>query len=137
MTSSRMRVPIAVLLLGEAGLSAVRVSGLLPLLAVYDWPVLAMAGLRAAVASAQCAAGFMWLGRRTPAPAFTRGALLASALLLSLEIGAGLLPTSVFPAFRWPIVGAYWVYVLVVILVVQSRPSTAQKEASLAGEHDA
>jgi hypothetical protein len=49
---------------------------------------------------------------------FTRWSLLASALVLTLELGAGLSPTSVFPAFRWPMVAAYWAYATVFVLAL-------------------
>jgi hypothetical protein len=110
---------VAVLLIGEAGLTALRLGGLLTMLAVYDWPVLALSLVRGAVAMAQCAAGLMWLNHRPRAPAFARGSLLASASLLVLELGVGLAPRSVFPSYRWVVVGSYWIYALAVIGLIQ------------------
>lgn len=107
-----MRVLFAVLLLGEAALTAVWLAGVIPVLGVYGWSVLGVTTLRAGVAALQSAAGFMWIRRLPPAAMFTQWSLLASALLLTLELGAGWLPTSVFPAFRWPVVAGYWAYAI-------------------------
>jgi hypothetical protein len=123
-----MRLVLAVLLLGEAALTAVWLAGRMPMLPVYDSLVLTMVGLRTAVATVQSTAGLMWVRRLPPAPLFTRWALLASAALLTLELGAGLSPTSMFPAFRWPAVAAYWVYAAGVIGLLRipsrARPRT-------------
>ena len=109
-----MRLLMAVLLLGEAGLTAVWLSGQLSVLGIYGSVELLMTGLRAVVAALLCAAGFMWIRGRTSAPAFTCVALLSSAVLLTLTLGLGLAPTSVFPAFRWPVVMGYWTYALAI-----------------------
>ena len=111
-----MGLVMAVLLIGEALLTAAWLATRLPVLAIYGGTELLMIGLRALVAILLCAAASMWIRRLSPAPAFTRGAVLSSAGLLTLELGLRLAPTSLFPAFRWPVVMGYWVYALAVAL---------------------
>ena len=110
-----MRMIVAVLLIGEAASTAMWIARILPVLAIYGGVVMVFVGLRAAVAALQCAAGLMALQRRPPAVFFAQWSLLLSAALLTLELGVGVTPTSVFPSYRWPIVGGYWVYVLLVV----------------------
>ena len=38
--------------------------------------------------------------------------LIASAALLTIELGARLSPSSLFPSYRWPVIGAYWAYAI-------------------------
>jgi hypothetical protein len=118
-----MRAILAILLLGEAGLTALWLAGQVPLLGVHGSLVLFLAGLRAGVAAVQFAAGFLWLRRLPPAALFTRWSMLASAVLLTVELGAGLSPTSVFPTFRWPIVAVYGTYALAVAWVGSLIPA--------------
>jgi hypothetical protein len=103
---------MAVLLLGEAAGNAVWLFGRLPALGVHGAPVLAILAARGVVTLGQCAVAVLWLRRAAGGWVFVVGALLASAVLLTVELGFGQAPTSVFPAWRWPIVGAYWGYVL-------------------------
>ena len=48
-----------------------------------------------------------------------RVVLVASAVLTTFEIGLRWAPTSLFPSYRWPAVGLYWLYALVGVWVVK------------------
>lgn len=78
--------------------------------ATYDWMVLGLVVLRIAVTATQFAGAAMLIGRALPAMVFARGAFLASAVLLVIEIGFGFAPTSIPPWLRTPVVLAYVVY---------------------------
>ena len=59
------------------------------------------------------------LDERNAGPALVRAVLLASAALLTLEVGFRLAPTNLDPTFRWWLVGAYWAYALVIRWVLR------------------
>jgi len=60
---------------------------------------------------------------------------VASAGLLSLELGARLRPTSVFPAHRWVVVAAYVAYALVgVAMAVRLRSRTTRPNPTASTE---
>ena len=110
-----LRLILPTLLIFEGLYSAVRIAELVPTLMVYDGVTLTLLAVRAVVSGVECAAGW-WLraGRPVGRP-LARWALLASALLLTVEIGARLAPSDLDPAFRWPFVAAYWAYALVAV----------------------
>lgn len=105
-----MTAILGAVLVGESLLTALWIAGHLTTLVVYDWIALVFIAARAIVAVFQFTAGAMLFRRRAMGPDFARGALAASAVLLIPELGFGLAPSSVFPDFRWPLVGAYWAY---------------------------
>jgi len=121
---SAARLALAVLLMLEGLSTGVRtVSTLQSLMVVYPWTVVALALLRATVAIGQFAAGWM-LVDDTPFGAWLgRAVLLSSAALLTVELGLRAAPTSVFPSYRWPAVGAYWLYALAGTWFLRSRRS--------------
>jgi hypothetical protein len=118
------RRAVAVLLIVEGLLAGVRVVTEGPtLVVVYPWTVIGLAVVRAGVSVAQFASGWMLWDRSAVGPALGRLALLASAGLLTIELGFGAAPTSVFPSYRWPAVAAYWVYALAGTWVLGPRRS--------------
>jgi len=49
---------------------------------------------------------------REGGPTLARRVLLASAVLLTLEVGLRLAPTNLDPTFTWWVVTAYWMYAI-------------------------
>jgi hypothetical protein len=97
--------------------SALRFLTRLSVLSVYPPFTLAFIGARFLVAVQQFAAGWMVFGRRQPGPLFARWVLVQSALLYTVSLGFGFAPTSLFPAHRWWVVGAYWIYALTGLVI--------------------
>jgi hypothetical protein len=62
----------------------------------------------------------MVLSARPAGAAFARTALFASAALTTFELGFGFAPGNLFPAYRWPAVGLYWVYAVAGALVFRA-----------------
>ena len=87
----------------------------------YDGTVWLLTAARAVVTALQTAAAFTLLQRRPPAPALARVAVLSSAALRTLEIGARLAPSSLPPGTHWPVVGLYWLYAAAVVFVLRGR----------------
>jgi hypothetical protein len=116
-----VRVLIAVLLVAE-GLST-GVSGVTRIqsIAIYPAVTVALIVVRMFVGVLQFAAGWMLLGRSEPGRLFARVALVASACLLTLELGFDLAPTNVFHTYHWPIVAAYWAYVVIAAALLRSK----------------
>jgi hypothetical protein len=62
----------------------------------------------------------MVIGRRPPGRSLARWVLVLSALLYTVGLGFGLAPSSIFPAYRWWAVGAYWIYALSGLVVFRT-----------------
>ena len=107
-----MRGALACTLVVEMVLSASWLAGRLPMLAAYGVTTLAMIGLRGGLTALQAAAAFALAGKSAGAPRLAGMAFALGALTLTLELGARLSPSNVFPSYRWPIVAAYWAYAL-------------------------
>jgi hypothetical protein len=105
-------VLIALLLIAEAAWTLSRVAGLVYTIAAYDPIAILLIAARAIVAAMQASGGALVLQRRPPAAAIARTALLASAMLRTLEAGFRLAPSGVPSFWRWEIVTAYWMYAL-------------------------
>ena len=93
---------------------------ILSVAAVYDAPVFVIVALRGIVTALQAAAAVqLWqqtaAGRRLAWPAF-----VASAVLLSAELGFGLAPSSVPPGLEWPLTAAYACYAVVALAVLRA-----------------
>ena len=111
---------IGFLLLAEGfllGLDAVQ-SVRLPF-AAGDHLGLGVVVLRGLVSVVEFAAGLMLVERRPPGPTLGSVALLLSAALWAIELGAGLAPGSVFITLRWPIVWAYWAFAAICLVVLR------------------
>jgi hypothetical protein len=112
--TTAIRVVIAILLIGESLLTGTWIAGRVSVLAAYPLVVVGLVLLRGLVGAWQFAGGYVLLVRRAhPAGAeLAAWSLIASAALLTIEIGAGLSPSSLFPSYRWPVIGAYWAYAI-------------------------
>lgn len=94
----------------EALYSALWVAGLFPALAVRDGLTVLLVSLRGGLSVIELMAAWSLLRRRPGAPLLAAGAVLASAVLLTLETGLRLVPTNLDPTYRWWVVGGYWIY---------------------------
>ena len=118
----RLRFPVfrtafALLLLLEGLSSALRFATRFSYVMIYPALTVSLIAMRLVVAVQQFGAGWMVIGGRPPGPPFARVALAQSAVLVTFELGFGLAPTNLFPAYRWWAVGVYWIYALIGILV--------------------
>jgi hypothetical protein len=109
-----VRSIVALLLLLEGALTALRVATLLPTLAAYGPLTLTLIALRGTIGAAQFIAAKLLADRRPAAASFVRWALLGSAALVALEQGWRLSPTNLDPTFRWWAVAAYGIYAVAV-----------------------
>ena len=112
MIGSALRRVIAALLLAEALLSAAWIAGLMPSVPTREAVILVLVTLRGGVSALQLTAATLLFGRRPPGWRLARWALLASAALVTLEIGWRLSPSNIDPTFRSWFVAWYWVYAL-------------------------
>jgi hypothetical protein len=119
---------LAALLLGEACWTALWIARLLPTLAAREWPTLAVLALRSGVGLLQSAAGFGMVQRLAWASRVARLSFLVSAVVLTLELGARVTPTNVFPSHRWPLVAAYWIYAALAVLMSTRRDHGSRAE---------
>ena len=116
-----MRTLFAVLLLFEGIASGLRAVNRLPVLFIYPLDTAAFMVLRLVIALQQFAAGWMVRTRRPLGPVLARWVYPQSAVLLTLELGIGLAPTNIFPAYRWWFVAAYGVYAAAGLAVFRRR----------------
>jgi len=105
-----MRLLLACALGIEIVLTSAWLSARLQMLALYGVVTLLTIGVRVFATALQAAAVYALAQRSRQAATLTTAALVASAVTLTLEIGARLVPSSVFPSHRWPIVVSYWAY---------------------------
>src|SRR5687767_14696284 len=87
------------------------------MLPTYGAAALAVLGGRLVIAVLQSAAAFSLHQRSQIGPRLARNAFLSSAIVLTVELGARLTPTSVFPSHRWVYLAAYWIYAAVAAAV--------------------
>jgi hypothetical protein len=113
-----VRIVIAVALVVEGLSTGVTTVGRLPGLVVYPALTIAIIALRGLVGIVQFVAGWLVLRRQAPGASVGRGVLAASACLVTLELGFGLAPTSLFHTYHWPVVGLYWIYAVIGIVVL-------------------
>ena len=95
---------------------------LLPTLGWRDRSSVALILVRGLVGALQLSSGWGLTSGRPSARPLARFALLASAGLMTLEIGARMVPTDLDPTYRWPLVWAYWVYALGAIWALRLAP---------------
>lgn len=107
----------------EALLGVQALAGFLPVAASHDATVWAMTALRALVTLGQGIAAVLLSRRADPAGPFGRTVVLASAVLLTLEIGARLAPSSLVPGTREPVLAAYWIYAVLVVIGTRRLPA--------------
>lgn len=118
-----LRYALALALLLEGLGTLLRVAGLVPAAAAYDFATLAIVAVRVLVATVQLAAARLLAYTAPPAVVLARTAFIASPVLLVLEIGFRLAPTSIPPWWRWHVVAGYALYaaVCLVLLAIVSR----------------
>ena len=103
---------IAFLLIAEAVWTLTRVAALVYTIAAYGPVTVVLIAARGVVAAMQATGGALLLQRQPAAAAIARAALVASAVLRTLEAGFQLAPSG-FPAFwRREVVTVYWIYAL-------------------------
>lgn len=107
-----LRLVPAAFLLVEGLSSALRVAGLMSALAGHGAVAVVVVLLRLPVGMMQFTGGWLLAAARPPGDTVARIAFLTSAVLTTLETGFRLAPTNADPTYRWPIVGAYWIYAL-------------------------
>jgi hypothetical protein len=111
---------VAIGLAIEALRSVFWIARILSVVAIYDAVVLGLVAVRAGVTALQGAAvGRLWQGT-TAGRRLGELGLVSSAALLVFEIGLSLSPSSVFPDFRWYVVGGYAAYAALAVLVLRS-----------------
>jgi hypothetical protein len=94
----------------EALLGAETLARFVTVAPTYDSTVWVMTALRGLVTLGQgISAMLLWRGA-PPAALCGRVVALTSAVLLTLEIGARLAPSSLQPGTREPVMAAYWAY---------------------------
>src|SRR5437016_120041 len=97
-----MRLVLPTLLILEGMLAALRIANLLPTIMVYDAVALILIALRGGVGALAFVSGWLLRIKRPPGETLAQAALLSSAVLTTLEIGARLAPSNLDPAYRWP-----------------------------------
>jgi hypothetical protein len=109
-----MRV-LALLLIAEGVWTLVWLTQLLSSLGWRDKSSVALILVRGVVGALELAIGSGVSSRRASAMSLARWVLPFSAVLLTIELGANMTPTSLDPTYRWPVVIAYWLYVTAVV----------------------
>ncbi len=94
--------------------------------AAADAVGLAVVVARGLVSVIEFAAGLMLLERRPPGASLGIAALVLSAGLWALELGAGLAPGNTFPSLRWPTVWTYWLVASILIVILHRARSAAR-----------
>src|SRR5690606_542505 len=113
-----MRIVLAVLLALEALNSLAWLARIASFVAAYDATVLSVAALRAVVTAVQLMTASLLVRQAPPALTFARAVFVLSALLLVVELGLGLAPSSVPSWWRWQVVSAYAVYAAAAVAVI-------------------
>ncbi len=116
---------IGFLLVAEGVSTVVWLTQLLPTLSWRTGSSVALVVVRAIAGAMQVTSGW-WLSTHRPAAvALARAALMLSAVLTTLELGARLAPSNLDPTFRWPLVAAYWMYALAAAWFLSRQPGRA------------
>jgi hypothetical protein len=121
-----LRTLLSALLVLEGLVAGTWVAGHLSLLAVYPAVTLALMAVRGFVGALEFAAGWLVIRRQPAALRFAEVALVSSAVLLTLEIGADLAPNSFLPGYRWPAVVVYWVYAAGWVALIRTRLASSR-----------
>jgi hypothetical protein len=120
-----MRAVVASCLVVEVVVTGSWLASALPMLPVYGWLTLMMIAARVTATAIQSAAIYGLVEHNATGPGLCAIAFPTSAVVLTLELGARLTPSNVFPSHRWPIVGMYWLYAVAGTLLsrrLQIRP---------------
>lgn len=114
-----MRALAAIVLVIEGLSTGLTTAARVPSLIAYPVSTLVVIMIRGLLGLLQFASGWIVIRRIDFGARLGRWTILASACLVTLELGAGLAPTSLFHAYRWPAVAAYWVYAAVLIWMLR------------------
>ena len=76
---------------------------------------------RGLVGALQFAGGWTLMARRPAGSVLARAALVAAAIVTTLDVGFDLAPMDVYPWWRWQVTAAYWLYAAVAFLLVTKR----------------
>ena len=109
-------------LIAESMLTASRLAGLLPSIAVYDGVALLLIVLRGLLAPLQFAGGWFVASHRPQGRPLAVAALTLGAVLTVFDVGLGLAPSPVYPWWRWQATMIYSVYVIIGIVVMRRDP---------------
>ena len=101
------------------------VAHLLPSIAYRRPLTIALVGARVVVTALEFTAARFLLNGRDDRLALARRVLLASASLVTVEVGLRLVPTNLDPTFKWWVVVAYWAYALAAQWIL--RPSASNR----------
>jgi len=113
------RVILPTLLLLEAALSGLWIWRLLPGLPARDPAILALIAARVVASLFQVTSSWCLRTKRPFAGTLTQRTLLATGVLMTLEVGLRLAPSNLDPTFRWHVVIGYWAYVALAILALK------------------
>ena len=108
-----MRFVLAAFLILESIFNALYVAGLLRALAIYDAVAILLIFARGMTGALQFTGGWTLMTRRPGAAVLARLALIAAAIVTTLDVGFNLAPTSVYPWWRWQVTIGYWIYALI------------------------
>jgi hypothetical protein len=123
---------LAFCLIAESMFGALRLSGLLSQLGIYDALAIGFILARGAVGVLQFTGGWLLANHRPAGIVFARSALVAAALLTVFDVGLQLAPTSIYHWYRWHVTAAYAVYAFVALwcLSTQRAGTTADPHTS-------
>ena len=119
---------IAWSILIEVLLASLWIVQLLPSLAYRGALSCVLIGARAVLTAVEFMAARLLMKGEAAAPILARRVLLASACLMTLEVGFRLTPTNLDPTFKWWIVGSYWLYVLAAWLMLRSSLTAEERD---------
>lgn len=105
---------IGVVLMVDGIWAAMRMSSLLSSLAMRDPQDVALIVARMLAGAVAAAAGWFVTQGRPAAAWLAQVAVVATTGVLTVGFATGWLPTSIDPALRWPVVGMYAAFALVV-----------------------
>jgi hypothetical protein len=106
---------IGLLLLVEGLSTALWIARIVPMLPALGAVVIVLGALRGLTGAMQTMGGASLLMGRRDTIKLCQLALIASALLTTLEIGARLSPNDLDPTWRWWLTSMYWIYALAAI----------------------
>lgn len=95
------------------------IARILSVAAIYDVGVFVMVAVRAAVTALQAQAGLRLWQRAAIGGRLAELGFISSALLLVLEVGFVLAPSSIFPDLRWYVVAIYGLYASLAIVALR------------------
>lgn len=111
---------IAFLLIAESMFGALRLSGLISQLGIYDALAIALILARGALGVLQFSGGWLLANHRPAGAVFARWALVAGAILTVFDVGLQLAPTDIYYWYRWHVTVAYGLYAMAAIWCISA-----------------